>query len=49
MKYVRNTEERRKSVEEEVEMSPHSSSETIIPLYAVTITLPGPLLKVWGN
>lgn len=34
---------------EEVEMSPHSSSETIIPLYAVTITLPGPPLKVWGN
>lgn len=34
---------------EEVEMSPHSSSETIIPLYAVTITLPGPPLKVWRN
>lgn len=34
---------------EEVEMSPRSSSETIIPLYAVTITLPGPSLKVWGN
>lgn len=34
---------------EEVEMSSHSNSETIIPLSAVTITLGGPPLKVRGN
>lgn len=44
--YRRETKKVRK---EEVEMSPRSSSETIISLSAVAITLPGPPLRVWGN